>query len=412
LFSFCFVFRWLDGLLSRIIFQAKSFVNNAGFEREEAEKKMAQVLLRLESIKEKKDKVIESLNKEWRCRVDDVVKKLTEFLSSAAVKEQFTSWTTDEVPEVKSSWEQIQDQVTKLLENRLLSLIEKWEEDNSVFVTARYSLLQHFKYHVDLVEVERLKLERDVVHDAPGAPGEDTGSNSWIPKTKTVVKSAFKVATCIGSNALLYNLCIIRPLPIFVANIAASVIGPKVFDKLVDLTKYAGEQYNMKKYQGNRTAVVTAQSADHLSAFTQKDALTQYVKEKLRDVELLLKVIEDRLPQLIEADKALYEKLMDEKRSKKEIRDFYLPLMDEANKQRGQLALFGMKEVYANEIKREELIWKEDTFSRLGEGAFATVYQGKMARHGVVQVVALKVCKVELIAENASSIMEEIKLLR
>ena len=86
--------------------------------------------------------------------------------------------------------------------------------------------------------------------------------------------------------------------------------------------------------------------------------------------------------------------------------------MAEASNIRGHLAVFALKEIRAIDIGSEKLNWKEDSSSRLGSGAFAIVYQGKMRRQGQEQIVALKVCSDVLDFKNASAIMAEVELLR
>lgn len=90
----------------------------------------------------------------------------------------------------------------------------------------------------------------------------------------------------------------------------------------------------------------------------------------------------------------------------------YQPLFYVAKQHRDQLAKFGLSEVCAVKIDREELEWKEEASSCLGRGAFGAVYQGTMRRDGEVTTVALKVWDEALDAANAKEIMEEIKNLR
>ena len=78
------------------------------------------------------------------------------------------------------------------------------------------------------------------------------------------------------------------------------------------------------------------------------------------------------------------------------------------------MAVFGFTEVFANEISSNELKWKEDASHRLGYGAFASVYKGRMRKPGAHQTmrVALKVCYEALDETNASETMTEVQLLR
>ena len=86
--------------------------------------------------------------------------------------------------------------------------------------------------------------------------------------------------------------------------------------------------------------------------------------------------------------------------------------MDKASDIRGHLAVFAFQEIRVADFSSQELNWKEDMSCRLGCGAFATVYQGKIQRQGEEQLVALKVCSELLATTNASLIMTEVDLLR
>ena len=96
----------------------------------------------------------------------------------------------------------------------------------------------------------------------------------------------------------------------------------------------------------------------------------------------------------------------------KEKKDRYRRIRDEGSQCRDQLALFGIKNVCTTKINHEELEWKEEKPSLLGSGSFSAVYQGTMRRCGEVATVALKVFNEALNADNASEIMQEMKMLR
>ena len=76
------------------------------------------------------------------------------------------------------------------------------------------------------------------------------------------------------------------------------------------------------------------------------------------------------------------------------------------------LQCLGSQKFLNVDIRSEELDWKENMPSYLACGAFSAVYQGTMRGHGEVQAVALKVYDKVHVAETASHVMEEVKLLR
>ena len=153
-------------------------------------------------------------------------------------------------------------------------------------------------------------------------------------------------------------------------------------------------------------------SAVYLEDFKDKELLKPFVKEQMKEAKVCLKQIEARLPELIEADKMLCKNLLEERRSQKDIKDRYQPIMDEGSLIRGILAEFGFKEVRATNIAADDLNWKQEASSCLGRGAFGAVYQGEMKRDQDSYVVALKLYNDALDASNAILFMAEVQILR
>ena len=157
-------FRWLDYLLSRIIYQSKAFVMNASRDHEKVTEIMAAILARLFLIEKQQAQVMEELHNYLKSRVNGSVHKLSEYLKSDDVRARFTSWNLDEVPKAESSWEVTKSNITKALNGRLREFIEHWEEDKQVFSDARKSLLQHFQQRYNFVEGQLRNLQGAVTN--------------------------------------------------------------------------------------------------------------------------------------------------------------------------------------------------------------------------------------------------------
>ena len=142
----------------------------------------------------------------------------------------------------------------------------------------------------------------------------------------------------------------------------------------------------------------------------------KFVLDKLGDAKLFLDEIENDTSAQIGAFRELSNQLSDELSEetgpKEKTKDRYQPIFTEGSKLKGELALFGIKDVCAVRVNRKTLDWKEENSSCLGSGAFGAVYKGTMRRGGEVTTVALKVSKELLKADNASEIMQEIRILR
>lgn len=153
-------------------------------------------------------------------------------------------------------------------------------------------------------------------------------------------------------------------------------------------------------------------SVDYPNNVTNESILKVFVKSQLSEAKLCLKHIEARIPELIHADKMLYNQLRHETRSYKEIQESYQPVLTRALEIRGQLALFCLREIRTADISSLELEWKADMSLLLGQGEFATIIEGKMKRNGEEQSVALKIWNESLDINNASHVLAEASLLR
>ena len=375
----------------------------ASISSEEVFYKMRRILDRLAVIEKQQPQVLKHLRAYLENRIDNTVHQLEAYLSSSNVKASFTSWSSDEVPEAESTWQVTENHIRKVQESRLQEFIQQWEEDNRVFGNARESLLQHFQLRYNFVEEQLRNLQSAVISDDLDAPENDPSVGDWTTTQKALVGVTIGVTVGVAIAAT-------SPIwvPHYLATLAVSapIYGAKaLYDKVGDIRK-------IKKYEEDKCAFMAEISADYFAESIEEEKLREYVQDQFKEAVVCLKQIEARLPELIQADKLLYQQLTDETRSKKEIQDLYQPIVDEGSKLRGQLAVFGISEVRAVDISTEVLEWKEDSSSQLGRGAIGAVYQGTMRTHGEVQTVALKVCNEVLQAKNASKIMAEVELLR
>ena len=316
-------------------------------------------------------------------KVDDIVERLLEHLSSKDVEERFTSWSLDEAPANKGSWTEVEENVNTLLSSRFQEIVSQWEEKTKVFAKARLSLMQTFQNYYDDVEFQLQNLQSD-------ATDVDSGKQRFLPfrislfqKLEWIMKSVFYGSPFFGA-LFSFDLKSAYEQASDLKNLASRAVQALYKDLLSDVSKGT------------------------LARVKNKNQLKSFVDEKLKDAELYLDRIKARLPDMIKADRDLYEQLMKEKFD----RSRYLPLFHEVAQHRHQLALLGLTEVCAVKLDREKFHWKEETSSCLGRGSFAAVYQGTMRSDREVTTVALKVWNEALDVNNAIQIMEEMKNLR
>ena len=139
-------------------------------------------------------------------------------------------------------------------------------------------------------------------------------------------------------------------------SLVAVVIGSPIVGILV-LRETLHEKKKLRTYKQDRCAFLTKVSPEYLDSVNNEVVLREFVDEQLREAKLCLERIKARIPELIEADKMLYQQLNDETRGKKQLLDLYLPILRKASELRGDLAVFGFKEMFGEDISCKNLDW-------------------------------------------------------
>ena len=364
------------------------FVVNASRSNEEINQKMKEINHRLQAIGKDQKKVVRDLHGSFDDKVNGVVQQLCEYLSSKEVTEEFTSQSWDEFPYLDdlAGWKEAEEEITTVLSSQFQEIVKRWEEENQVFANARLFLMSMFENCYDGVQFELQNLQSD-------ATGIGISEKKTFRFHFSIARKAFMKIRSVTVGTLL-----------FIADKIDEVFDSELGYSVGDFCEFDEESF-MKKA-----------SMNFLAKRRKNKELRRFVKDKLRVAKQYLDQIEERLPALVEADRELYEqlsrKLLEETRVEKKTKARYQPIFVDGSQLRDQLALFGITDVCVVKIDQEELDWKEEMSSRLGSGAFAAVYKGTMRRREEVTTVALKVCNGELNADNASEIMQEMKILR
>ena len=346
---------------------------------------------RLLAIETQQNEVLGELTKCLSREIDCAPTQLSKYLSTDDVRKRFTSWTLDYAPKAEMSWEATELQIKKTLSRRLKDIIGQWEEDNIVFANARESLLKHFQGCYKFLEEQLRNLQSVVIADNVGDSAASY-TNTDLPVAANVV---------IGVASRIWN-----PLSLVALVIGAPLVG------IMTLREKFQDKKKLKTYKEDRRAFMKKESAQYLDRANNETDLRVFVNEQLREPKLCLARIKARIPELIQADKMLCEQLNDETRGTKQLLDLYLPILSVASELRGNLAVFGFKEVFGEDISRKKLDWEEDESHRLGRGAFGVLYKGTMTRNGLEEPVALKLYSEALYAMNACEILAEVELLR
>ena len=387
-----FILRWLDYLLARMALHTKAFIRNSSEDRKDVIDRMMFITNRLQSIERQQGTVSKELQSYLENKTDHAVRALSRYLKSPEVIQQFSSWTLDDVPNTEQSWELTQNYIQKVLMRRLRETIEEWEEKNQVFSDARASLIQYFQERFSYVEGQLRTLEESVLAgDAANSAGGPLASDDFSVAEKVIIGVTSPIWVPVGLVVLVVSVPVVGAIAV----------------------KEKMENWNKtRQYNQDKCAFMAKASLEFLDEAAEEEVLELFVMEQLKEAQVFLKQVLDRIPQLIEEDKMLCQQLRDETRSKKEVEDLYKPLHERSVQIRDEMALFGIKEVRTMDISCDDLEWQDH--APLGRGAFATVYRGKLKLQGEDKPVdvAVKVWSEELNESTASGFLSEAETLR
>ncbi|PFX18411.1 Dual specificity protein kinase shkA [Stylophora pistillata] len=354
--------RWLDFVMYQLICQTKMVTMNVTRDRKKVKKNMDTILYRLEVLQRQQTQLIGRIRIDMTARANEVERKLCEFLKSEDLRAKIAFQLSGSLPSISE------------LDEELQVILQQWEDKNHVFANAFTLPLQQFLEQHNLAKMQILNLQHDI--------------------SEGVVSMATPIYTHCNFSASL----------IFILDLVAERLG--IFK---GISRSLGERDTIIHMMNAFASSVRIRER-FLKCVINGEAAKSIVNEMLKTHLKHLEQIGNQVPQMIEANKKLCEELRDNKESHQKIIEVYEPIMNGAFPIRGHLAAFGLREacVHCN----DELEWKEEASSFLGSGTFASVYEGKMRRHGREQTVAVKVYRKPLQVENASLIVEEMTLLK
>ena len=387
-----FILRWLDYLLARMALHTKAFIRHSSDDRKNLIERMTFITDRLQSIEGQQGTLSKELQSYLENKTGHAVTTLSTYLKSPDVMQQFSLWTLDDVPHTEESWELTENYIQKALMKRLQGMIKEWEEKNHVFSDVRACLIQHFQDRFSYVEGQLQTLEGSVLAgDAASSASDLLASDDFSVAEKVIIGVTSPIWVPVGLVVLVVSVPVVGAIAV----------------------KEKMENWNKtRQYNQDKCAFMAKASLEFLDEAAEEELLELFVMEQLKEAQVFLKQVLDRIPQLIEEDKMLCQQLRDETRSKKEVEDLYKPLHERSVQIRDEMALFGIKEVRTMDISCDDLEWQDH--APLGRGAFATVYRGKLKLQGEDKPVdvAVKVWSEELNESTASGFLSEAETLR
>ena len=392
-------YRLLDDLLSRLIHRTQAFIKTSSKDAAKNRIKIQSVLERLEELDGRQKEVIRDLQAHLDSKTKRALEMLLQYLKSKDVKARFCHWDDGQIPQGES-FEKLASAVEALCKNRAKQFIEEWEESEEAFSNARQSIVKYFGEKYKIFEEELLNLEQSVVTSHQGQDEERTQGNAalhpgFIPNIHLTTRDKI----IIGATFPIW-------LPF---SLVAVIIGTPVA-----VAAAAAKKGKLQRQKSNPRSFLERRSQSFIDDLANENAIRKFVEDQLEDARECLRQIQERIPSLIDADRALCNQLLDDDRSRKRTEKFFKPLHEACTETRGQLAMFALQKILPLDDEVDGLKWREHPKYLLGSGGFARVYKGKLLEKSdrPAENVAVKVYKDPLLPCNACDFLSEERNLR
>ncbi|XP_028411513.1 dual serine/threonine and tyrosine protein kinase-like [Dendronephthya gigantea] len=379
--------RWLNDVLSRLIFQTKLLINRA--QKEDLKATVAKAIMKLAMIEQKHVESIESLKKRFKNETNKTVDQLSLHLSSDVFKSNLQSWDEDQCPEMENTWEETERKIVIAIGQRFVEEVAKWEIEHRLIENTRKLLLDQITKQRNLLHV-RIQGVENYVSKEPA-----TVNNPEVATSFTITEKFL-----IGALSPIWF-----PLALVASVISLPILGVMA---LKDAIQTAG---NKKGYKSNKANYLAKQAEEYRRSCIAENIFRSFVLNQFKEISINIEKMEREIPAIIRADKLIICALIEESMTVLRDAEKYAPIFAKCSDTKGELSIFAINDVLLSDVDFDDL--ECDLKSSLGHGSFADVFEGKMISEGKGSLnVAVKVCKEVLTTQNASMLLEEEQMLR
>ena len=347
---------------------------------------------RMEELKSSQERRFGELSQHQSQTIQDIIAKLAAHFKSEETVKKFCSWSTNKVPAAKTTWKETKSEALKYVSERTHQFVQQWEDDEHEFAKAQVSLLQYCVEKYDVMAEEIHKVEEQAFLDE--SEGDISQDEEVTRRSKPQKSTA----------------------PTWLRKGLASVVvsSPRVSSKLgAKLKRKIQDRIKLESYNDDPCSYMSKRSRKCLEVVSTEERLLPFINTQLEDAVQFLKQIKEKIPQLREGDERLYQQLLEDKRSKTEIKKVYEPLQIQINLLQRSLTVYQLNEVRKSDFTDEELKCDEKWGSIIGNGSFSTVYRGVLHRKGHLEIeIALKRYRDPLTTNNVWHFVVEERALR
>ena len=371
--------------------QIRILLKSTEISHQETEERIKRVMSRMEELKSSQERRFGELSQHQSQKIQEIIAKLAAHFKSEETIKKFCDWSIHEVPTASTTWKETKSKALMYVSERTHQFVQQWEDDEHEFAKAQVSLIQY--------SIEKYDVMADEIHEVEEQAFGDE-SEADVSQDEEVTKSKSQEITA----------------PTWLRQGLASVVvsSPGVFGELgAKIKRKLKHKTKLESYNDDPCSYMSKRSRKCLKVIATEDRLLPFISTQLEDAVQFLKQIKEKIPQLREGNERLYQQLIEDKRSKTEIKEVYEPLQIQINLLQRSLTVYQLNEIRKSDFTDEELKCDGKWESIIGSGSFSTVYRGVLHRKGQPEIeVALKRYTDPLTTNNVRHFVEEERALR
>ncbi|XP_066272437.1 uncharacterized protein [Branchiostoma lanceolatum] len=393
-------FRWLDYLVSRVVYHSGVYVQQAKSSKASNTKLYRDTEVRLNKLEEQAGHIVSKLQMFLQDRIEEGVVHLQSVLQSDHVQRMMSRWDETDLPDTED-WAALEKALETRIGERLAAILSQ-EHFDSFLIDLESTITAEFRKECSMIE-EQLSW---VQHTLQGSRQDDLFDLLHDEEYTTKVHSLFDLSTgkkfAIGLTSPIW-------LPIGIAVSAVVAIPVLAFLDIKAVRKKLATEKHLAVYRADKIQYMQQRVSTTMQKFSEKENMWQYVQAKLRNAEEFLVKLEKTIPALIEADRSLVLSLQKEERSNEQLLLTYRPTYKTFMNLQGLLSAFEYQHVRDYDISESNIT---RSGKEVSDGLFSMLYNVNIQRESTTQMLSCKENKARLDADSAATINKEEELIR
>jgi len=392
-------YKVISDILERSNFILQSFIRESEFSAETYNKAKE----KLEMLEKEPAKIKQELQDKIDKDIDRSIEELNGHLQSPQTLLHLCKWNRGDCP-VDNNRSRLIDKMTGRVLKRIRNEITEWEKRHRTFDQINEDITSRFKSRFLAIENELKTVEAGFIDSNELEEEEDDMVKGYKSVTEENNRLSRSNKIVLGITAPVWI-----PAGIVIGIVALPVLIPalaglSIFRKVRDNRVVKNTLENMEDKMSEMTREV-------IKKFTSDGMVKEIIVGQINDLKNKFYVLFDRIPELIQADKRMLEKMKNELQGNVEdLRSNYYPILMTGTRYRSALDHLYLSDLRSYDIMLNEL----NGLELIRNGSYAKIYKGKWqnAATGDVLEVAVKRLRFPVTEMNATDFIKEEQSLR